>query len=104
MRNPANRRYTSEIECVAGVLSESPNAALAQDDVVVALRHDVFGCEQPFFECCSHSSLQQDWQLRSSSSFEKRKVLHVSSADLNHIAIFFYETDVIFFERFCDNL
>ena len=69
------------------MLGKGPNAALAQDYVVVALGHDVFRCEQPFFECCGHSSFKEYRPPRPASPPEKRKVLHVTGADLNDVAI-----------------
>src|SRR6266508_4628839 len=104
MRNSPDRRHGSKIERVTRMLGESSNTALTQDHVVIALGHDVFRSEQPFFERCSHSPLQQDRQLRSSSSPKERKVLHVTSADLNDVAILFDQIDVRFFERFSDDL
>src|SRR5205823_3106383 len=38
------------------------------------------------------------------SSFQKRKVLHVASADLNHIAVLFDELDMRFLDGFSHNL
>src|SRR4029453_17242708 len=104
MRNSPDRRHRSKIERVTRMLRESPNAALAQDYVVIALCHDVFRREQPFFECCRHSSLQQDRESRSARSPEQRKILHVTSADLNDVAIPFDQIDMSFFERFSDDL
>src|SRR5882724_9365965 len=104
MRNSPHRRHTRKIEGVTRMLAERTKEALAQDYVVIALCHDVFRCEQPFFECCSHSSLQQDRQLRSASSPKERKVLHATSADLNDVAMTFDQIDMRFFERFGDDL
>src|SRR4029453_2997723 len=104
MRNSPDRRYRSKIEGFTRMLRESPNAAFAQDYVVIALGHDVFRRQQPFFECCRHSSLQKYRQLRPASPPEERKVLHVTSTDLNYVAISFDQIDMGFFERFCDDL
>src|SRR5438128_12420018 len=63
MRNAANRRYRGKVERVTCVLRECAHTSLAKDDVIVAFRHDVFGCEQPFLERCSHPTLQQHGHL-----------------------------------------
>src|SRR5438046_1666776 len=51
MGNSTNCWYGREIERITSVLRESADTSLAQDDVVIALGHDVFGGEQPFLEC-----------------------------------------------------
>src|SRR5581483_1882560 len=104
MRNSPNRRHRSKVEGVARMLGKSSNAPLAEDYVVIALCHDVFRREQPFFECRGHSSLQQDGELRPASSPQERKVLHVTSADLNDVAVLFDQINMRFFERFGDDL
>jgi len=40
----------AEIERVASVISERPHAAFTQNNVVVALAHDVLGGHQEFFQ------------------------------------------------------
>ena len=87
MRNSPDRRHRSKIERVPRMLRERANTAFAEDHVVIALSHDVFRCEQPFLERCSHSAFQQHRQPGSASALQKRKVLHVASADLDYVAI-----------------
>src|SRR4029077_4570583 len=96
--------HGGQVERVTRMLSKSANTKLAQDHVVIAFSHDVFGGEQPFFQCGSHSPFQQHGQLRSASPPEKRKVLHAASADLNDVAVLFDETDMGLFERFSNDL
>ena len=52
--NTANRWHGREIERVTCMLRESADTSLAQDNVVIALRHDVLGREQPFLEGSRH--------------------------------------------------
>src|SRR5439155_10602768 len=104
MRNAPNRRHRCEVERVTRMLRECANASLAKYDIVVALSHDVLGCEQPFLECCSHPALQQHGQLGSACSLQERKILHVASTDLNDITVLFDQIDMRFFNSFGDNL
>ena len=102
--NTANRWHGREIERVPGMLGESANTSLAQDNVVIALRHDVLGREQPFLEGSRHPSLQQHRQLRPARPLQKRKVLHVASANLNDIAVLLDQIDIRLVDRFGDDL
>src|SRR5438128_5575353 len=104
MGNSTNRWYRSEIERVSGMLGERANTSLAQDDVVIPFGHDVLGREQPFLECCSHSSLQQHRQLRTASPLEKGKVLHAASANLNDMTVLLDKIDIRLVDRFRDDL
>ena len=104
MGNSTNRWYGSEIERITSVLRECANTSLAQDDIVISFGHDVLGREQPFLECCSHSSLQQHRQLRTASSLQKGKVLHAASANLNDIAVLLDKIDIRLVDRFRDDL
>ena len=104
MGNTANRWHRGKIECVACVLRESANASLAQDDVIIALGHDVLGREQPFLERSRHPAFQQHRQLRPASPLKERKVLHAASANLNDITMLLDKIDMRLVDRFCDDL
>src|SRR6476469_3912079 len=104
MRNASDRWHRRKIERISRVLRERANAAFAEDHVVIAFSHDILRCEQPFLQGRSHSALQQHRHPGSARALQKRKVLHVSSADLNHIAVFFDEIDMRFLDGFCYNL
>src|SRR5262249_34694427 len=98
MRNAPDRGHRSEIEAVSRVLRERTHTAFAEDHIVIALSHDVLGCQQPFLERCSHSSLQQHRQPGSARALQKREVLHVASADLNYVALLLNEIDMRFLD------
>src|SRR5260370_12947381 len=104
MGNSANRWYGREIERIPCVLRERANTSFAQDNIVIPFGHDVLGCEQPFLECCSHSSLQQHRQLRTASPLEKGKVLHAASPNLNDISLPLDKIDITLVDRFRDDL
>ena len=63
-----------EIARVARVVLERPDPALAEDDVVVPLRHDVLGRHQEVLQGAGHPALQQDRALRTfPTSFRRAK-------------------------------
>ena len=64
---------------------EGADAALAEDDLVVALREDVLGGEQPLLHRRRHAALEQDRLAQPADLGEQGEVLHVAGADLEHV-------------------
>src|SRR5262245_58850166 len=104
MRDAPDRRYRSEIKRISRVLRERAHTALAEDHVVIAFSHNVFGCKQPLLEGCSHAALQKHRQLGTTGTLQKREVLHAAGTDLNYIAVFLNESDMRFLNRFGHDL
>ncbi len=75
----------AEVEGVARVIGKGAHAALAEDDFVVALAHDVFGGHQEFVERGAHAAFQQHGHAQAAGVLEQRKVLHVAGADLDDV-------------------
>src|SRR4029077_3167220 len=96
--------HRRKIECVPRVLRECAHAAFAEYHAVIAFRHDVLRREQPFLERCSHAALQQHRQPGSARVLQKREILHVTSADLDYIAVLFDKIDMRFLDGFSHNL
>src|SRR5215469_12238822 len=90
-----NGGYDSEVESVARKIRKCANAALAEHDVVIALREDVFGGHQEFVERSGHAALEKNGLFGATRALEQGEVLHVAGADLNDVRIFLDE-----FERF----
>src|SRR5271166_3167356 len=88
MAQPLHRGNHAEIERVASVIGEGAHAALAQDHVVVALAHDVFGGHQKFFHRGRQAALQQHGFMRFTGALQQREILHVARADLDDVTIF----------------
>ena len=78
----------AEVEGVARVVGEGAHAALAEDDLVVALAHDVLGGHQELVERRAHAALEQDGLAQPAGMLQQRKVLHVARADLDHVGPF----------------
>ena len=63
MRFALQHRDCRNVEHIAICGLERANAALAQDDLVIAARGDVLGRHQPFADRCAHATLQDDGHI-----------------------------------------
>ena len=85
----AQHRHSGQIQMVAGVLAiERANAALAEDHVRVACRHDVLRGHQPFLDRGRHPPLQQHRLILGPNLLQQREVLHIAGPHLQHIRHF----------------
>ena len=80
-----DQRNGAQVERVARGGLEGADAALAQDDVRIALVHDVLGRHQPLFDGRRQAALEHGRQLRAPDLLEQREVLHVARADLQDV-------------------
>src|SRR6266403_1922392 len=103
MAETLDGRHDAEIECVAGVIGESPHSALAENYVVVALAHDVLGGHEKFFERCRDAALQEDGLAGASGALEQREVLHVAGATLADIGVLVDEVERLVIDGFGDD-
>src|SRR5258708_6748597 len=87
------RGHDAEVERVARVIGKSPDAALAQDDLVIAFAHDIFRGHEKFFERGGHATFQQHRLARLARFFEQGKILHVARANLDDVSVFFDEIE-----------
>lgn len=55
-----DRRHNAEVEGVARVVSEGAHTALAKNDLIIALAHNVFGGHKKFFERGCNAALEQN--------------------------------------------
>ncbi len=78
----------AEIEGVAGGGFKGADAAFYEDDVLVALGHDVFGGHQPFFDGHGHAAFEEYGFVVFSDFAEEIKVLGVAGADLECVGVF----------------
>ncbi len=92
-----------DVAGVAGVSFKGADAALAEDDVRVAVGGDVFGGHEEFFQGGAEAAFEQDGAAAFSEGFEERVVLHIAGADLEHVGIGGDEVDVGFREDFGDD-
>lgn len=92
-----------EVEGVAGVGLESADAALAQQDVWVAVGEEVFGGENPFLDPLAHPALEEDGLLRVGALDEELKILRVAGTDLQNVGGLGDVLDVAFAEDLGDD-
>ena len=90
----AEERDRGQVERVAGVRLEGPDAALAQDHVRVARAEDVLGGHQPLLDRRAKAALEQDRPGDPPDVAQERVVLHVAGADLEHVDVLGDELDL----------
>ena len=98
-----HRGDDAQVQRVAREIGEGAHAALAEDHVVIALGHQVFRGHQEFVERGGHAALQQHRLLRAARALQKRKILHVARADLDHVRVFFDQVERFVVDGFGDD-
>src|SRR5258708_15470966 len=86
--------HSVDVHGVARHALERANAALAQDDVRIALSEDVFRGKQPLLNGGSQAALEQHRLARTADLIEQVVVLHVARANLEHIRILADQADI----------
>ena len=94
MAHALEHRNSGNIECVAGVLLVGADAALAEDNVLVAARHDVLGAHQEFLHGVCEAALEQDGLAGLTELLQQLEVLHIACADLETVALVHEDVDV----------
>ena len=89
MRFRFQNRNRAQIERVTSSGIKRADAAFAQDHVRVALVQDVFRAHDQIINRGAESALQQHRKPAATDLFQKRKIVHVTRADLKAIRIFF---------------
>ena len=79
--------HTREVEGVAHTGLKGADAPLAEDDVLVALGHDVLGAHHELFQRVGKTALEQDGLFLAAYGLEQLKVLHVAGTDLNEVHV-----------------
>ena len=77
--------FRAEVERVARRGLEGAYAALAEDYVLVAVRHDVLGAHQQLLDCVRKAAFDEYGLARLAELFQQLEVLHIARADLNHV-------------------
>ena len=79
--------HTGQVQRVAHTGLEGTDAALAEDDVLVALGHDVLGAHHELFQRVGEAALEQHRLLLAAHGLEQLKVLHVAGTDLDEVHV-----------------
>src|SRR5208337_2041223 len=116
VREIAGESYGRQVDGVAHLGFESLNAALAENDLLVASRQQILGGEQPLFHRRGGASLQQDGLVDGGETAQQGEVLHVAGADLQHVDVLADDVHILgahdfgdhgqsgFFASFAENL
>jgi len=94
VRDLLQQRDARGIKSVAHRRLEGANAALAKNDVGIAMIEDNLCRAQQVGDGCDHAALQQDGQARSRRNFKQRVVLHAARTDLQNVGIIGDHRDV----------
>ena len=103
MRDPLDVRDRREVERVARVVGERAHAALAEDDLVVALGEEVLGREQQLLDRRRHAALEEHGLAQAAEPLQQREVLHVARADLQAVGVLGDEVDGLGVEHLGDD-
>ena len=92
-----------DVASVAGDGFEGADAALAEDDVRVAVRDHVLGRHEKLLDGGAHAALQQHGAAAFAERLEQREVLHVARADLQNVGVLGDQVDVAVAHDFGDD-
>ena len=79
--------HAGQVQGVAHTRLKSADAPLAEDDVLVALGHDVLGAHDQFFQGVGQAALEQHRLFLAADGFQKLKVLHIAGPDLDEVHV-----------------
>ena len=95
--------HGGKIQRVAGVLFKGADAALAEDDLLVAACHDVLGAHDPLLDGVAQAALEQHRLVHLAHRLEQLEVLHIACADLHHVHILLKLRDAVLAHQLGDD-
>ena len=95
--------HSGKIQRIAGVFFKGADAALAEDDLLVAACHDVLGAHDPLFDGVAQAALEQHRLVHFAHGLEQLEVLHIACADLHHVHILFKLRDAVLAHQLGDD-
>src|SRR5208337_215075 len=103
VRQLVDNRNRRNVERVARIGLEGPNAPFAQDNLIVAARHDVFSREQQFFDGGGDAPLQQHRLADLAQFAQQVEVLHVARTHLEDVDVGQHQLDLRNLHDFADH-
>ena len=79
--------HTGQVQGVAHTGLKGADAALAEDNVLVALGHDVLGAHHKFFQRVGKAAFEQHGFFLAAHGLEQLKVLHIAGTHLDEVYI-----------------
>ncbi len=77
----------AEVQGVAHTGLKGADAALAEDNVLVALGHDVLGAHHELFQRVGQAALEQHRLFLAADGLEQLKVLHIAGTHLDEVYV-----------------
>src|SRR5436190_18067931 len=87
MRELLDERDRRNVQGVAGVSLKGLDAALADDDFVIAAGHQVLGRKQRLFNRRRRAAFEQNWLVELGKVSQQIVILHVARADLQNVYV-----------------
>ena len=87
--------HGGQVERVAGICLERPDASFAQDHVGIAGADDVLGRHQPLLDRRAVPALEHHRPGDPSDRGQERVVLHVPGADLEDVGVLSHDVDLV---------
>ena len=76
-----------QIQGIAGVIVKGADAPLAEDDLFIAVGHDVLGTHQQFLQGVGKATLEEDGLAELAQLPQKVEILHIPCAYLQYIHV-----------------
>src|SRR5579859_3298502 len=90
VRELLHQRNRADVHRIARHFLKGANAPLAQDNIGVALRENVFRRQQPLFDGGRHAAFEYDRLIDAPDLVQQEVVLHVARADLQNVGVLAY--------------
>ena len=100
MRKFLHQRHGGQIKSVAHGRLERADAALAQHDVWVSTREQIFGREQPFLNRGGGAAFEQHGLFDGGKFSQQRVILHIPRAHLEQVRELRDDIHVILIQHF----
>ena len=71
-----------QIQRVAGVVVKGADAPLAENDLLVAVGHDVLGAHQQLLQCVGKAALEENGLVELAQFPQQVKILHIPGTHL----------------------
>ena len=96
-------RHGGQVQRVAGRALKRADAALTEDNVLIAAGHDVLGGHDPLLNGIRQAALEQNGLVHLADGLEQLEVLHIARADLHNVHILLELGDVDLVHQLTDD-
>ena len=79
--------HSTQVKGISGIGLIGTDTTLAENNLAVALAHDVLRCIQPLIKGSGQAPLQHNRLVNAANFLQKAEVLHVAGTNLQHVCI-----------------